>query len=50
MMRYKLELLYWQALVFFFGDPFFIIALAALLCWLGEGVAFQSGWATCPRP
>lgn len=48
--KYRVRLAYWKTLIFFFGDPFFILALTALLCWLGEGVAMQSGWVNCPRP
>lgn len=40
----------WKALFFFFEDPFFAIALTALILWLSEGVAEQSGWVGCPAP
>jgi hypothetical protein len=38
----------WSLLVFLFEDPFYPILLTVMILWLAEGVAVQSGWATCP--
>jgi hypothetical protein len=30
--------------------PYYIMLVTVLFLWLGEGVAEQSGWMSCPRP